>query len=352
MWSNCDEQTDFYEYFNDSRSTIKKTLAEIDKGSISTLGQHERHEIAGYAASFNLERYAKNHGWNHHNKSGGNRLDPKDHEKLSLFVRAGVNLYGVIWRCDDECLVVLIEALRNGVEIPSLEVNIDNASHELVKEFAEALRLGAELKYLGLSYRQVPKESKRAIAEAFEGGTQHEILKLIGYDSCTDRGASSLFQTLTTSSRLRYLDLTGSTIGDSGIRALSEALTQGVQLYVLMLRTCGISNAQALQLVNAIKSGSVLYHLDLSRNHISDEGARGFAEAIQGGCQLRELMLFKNDITDEGAMLLLEALKSAPLFEQLNLRSNDIIWEFLTKDDLPFYRALLSEKRLINFETY
>jgi len=347
MWSNCDQPTDFYEYFNDSWSSIEKTLSEIDKGSISKLGPHERHEIAGYAASFNLERYAKNHGWIHHKRICAMDQDPCGHEKLSLFIRAGVNLFGVIWQCDDSCLMVLTEALRNGVEIQSLEVDINKASYERVKEFVWALRLGAELKYLGLWYRHLRKESREAIAEAFEGGTHHEILKLIGYVS-TDRGASSLFQTLTRSSRLRFLELSGSIIGDNGIKALSEALIEGVELYCLLLRTCSISDAQALQLVNAIKSGSSVYYLDLSRNYISNEGAQGFAEAIQGGCQLRELILFFNNITDEGAMLLLDAMKSAPEFRKLNLRSNDITWEFLAKDELPFFRALLSENRLIN----
>jgi len=38
MCSSCDELIDFYEYFHDSWSAIKKTLSEIDNGSIPKLG--------------------------------------------------------------------------------------------------------------------------------------------------------------------------------------------------------------------------------------------------------------------------------------------------------------------------
>ncbi|KAM6307815.1 NACHT, LRR and PYD domains-containing protein 12-like [Podargus strigoides] len=139
-------------------------------------------------------------------------------------------------------------------------------------------------------------------------------------------GCEDLATVLSTSQSLRDLNMGYNNLGDAGVRLLCEGLKHpSCQLEKLRLRCCRISSAGCGDLAAALSTSWRLRELDLAANDLGDAGVRLLCEGLKHpSCRLENMGLQRCQVTSASCGDLATALSASPRLRELHLGDNDI----------------------------
>ncbi|XP_057691091.1 NACHT, LRR and PYD domains-containing protein 14-like isoform X1 [Corythoichthys intestinalis] len=284
---------------------------------------------------------------------------------LDLFLRF---LFGLSLACNQELLGELLKAPQDcgqsksdTVELikksikqntPEKNINLFYCLSEL-KDDSMLEQIEQELHSRNLSWRNMPNEMwsalafflltsdepmdwfdlKKYSASAYGLEMLLSVVKAFEKSVLTDchldkRSCHLLASVLSSSSNLRFLDLSHNDLLDEGVEILSKGLaSRNCILQVLKLTKCKITKQGCTELAKAIKlNPSNLQELVLSENDLSDEGVTSLSKGLASqDCTLKVLELSNCGFTEKGCVSLARALKSDPShLQELCLSENDL----------------------------
>lgn len=144
----------------------------------------------------------------------------------------------------------------------------------------------------------------------------------VSFSQREEAEAKQLIQNLCNLPKLRYIDLSNNSLGESGCRLLSENLKFVPHLNQLLLANNKIGEASCINLAANLKIVPKLSQLVLSSNSIGDAGCKALALQFKFIPGLNQLSLTGNNIGDAGVHSLAENFRFIPQLNHLVLSNN------------------------------
>ena len=198
-----------------------------------------------------------------------------------------------------------------------------NSLGEGLLNVAKALKHISSLKFLDVGNNKISKEVSDELSLAITANKCLEDLSL--FNTYLQFSAIVILQSLTTISKLKFLNMNNNEITKEAGEALASAILHNKELEELYLSGNNLGEG-LLNVMKALQHITSLRILSLGNNKISKEVSCELALAVKSNKQLQKLWLYNSNI-QLSAIIILQSLSNISTLKYLNINNNHITEE-------------------------
>ncbi|XP_050412915.2 uncharacterized protein LOC126827522 isoform X2 [Patella vulgata] len=239
------------------------------------------------------------------------------------------------------------DMLRENKHLLHLNISSTGVDQSGCETLASAMAVNKTLVELDMSFLDIGDPACDCLKDMLKSNSTLKKLRLRS-NNITWVGCCSLMEGVSRNRSLAELDLSRNFIGDSGVEVLSRFIPLSA-IVELCLENCGITSSGCGKLAEMLSSSKKLKHVDLSVNFIADAGVLKLASPLERSSVLQTIGLNMCGVTNDGFSKLLDVLEKNTSITLLKLCYNRLGREHTnsaaTSDNLRYRLRIVTSSK-------